>query len=74
MIPSKKTIIQRFAGKASVKRKGLQTLCPLHRAVSPRGLMRRTIRGNCVLRNAMWGLSSFIMCLFTRAQERRPKD
>ena len=40
-----KTIIQRFAGKASVKRKGLQTLRPSHCALSARGLMRRTIRG-----------------------------
>ena len=54
-------VIQRFAGKASVKRKGLQTLRPSHCAVSARGLMRRTIRGkpytcNCVLCNAMWSL------------------
>ena len=40
-----KTIILSFAGKASVKRKGLQTLRPSHRAVSTRGLMWRTIRG-----------------------------
>ena len=53
-----KTIILSFAEKASVKRKGLKTLRLSHRAVSARGLMRRTIRGkpymcNCVLRNAM---------------------
>ena len=40
-----KTIIQRFVGKASVKRKGLQRFHPSHRAVSAHGLMRRTIRG-----------------------------
>ena len=73
-----KTIIQRFVEKASVKRKGLETLHPSHRAVSARGLMRRTIRGepymcNCVLRNAMW-TSSSICVSFTRAQERKPKD
>ena len=38
-----KIIIQSFAGKASVKRKGLQTLQPSHRAVSACGLMRCTI-------------------------------
>ena len=52
-----KTIIRNFAEKASVKRKSLQTLRPLHGALSARGLMRRIIRGkpytcNCVLRNA----------------------
>ena len=45
MIRSKKTIILSFAEKALVKRKGLQTLRLSHRAVSARGLMRRTIRG-----------------------------
>ena len=40
-----KTIILGFAEKALVKRKGLQTLRLSHRAVSARGLMRRTIRG-----------------------------
>ena len=53
-----KTIIRNFAEKASVKRKSLQTLRPLHGALSVRGLMRRIIRGkpymcNCVLCNAM---------------------
>ena len=33
------TIIQSFAGKASVKRKSLQMLRPLHGALSARGLM-----------------------------------
>ena len=52
-----KTIIRNFAEKASVKRKSLQTLRPLHGALSARGLMRRIIRGkphtcSCVLRNA----------------------
>ena len=56
-----KTIIQTFAGKASVKRKGLQTLRPSHRALSARGLMQCTIRGkpckcNCVLCNATWSV------------------
>ena len=45
-----KTIIRNFAEKASVKRKSLQTLRPLHGALSARGLMRRIIRGkHCVL-------------------------
>ena len=55
-------VIQRFAGKASVRRKGLQTLRPSHRALSARGLKGRIIRGkpymcNCVLHNATWSLS-----------------
>ena len=47
------------AGKAnSVKRKSLQMLCPLNRALSARGLMRRIVQGkpytcNLLLRNAM---------------------
>ena len=52
-------VILSFAGKASVKRKGLQTLRPSHHAVSARDLMLRTIRGkpymcrpNCILCNA----------------------
>ena len=54
-----KTIIQRFATKASVKRKCLKMLRPSHCAMPAHGLMRRIICGkpymcNCVLRNATW--------------------
>ena len=35
-----KTIIQRYAGKASVMKKGLQTLRPSHRAMSARGPLK----------------------------------
>ena len=70
-----KTIIRSFAGKASIKRKGLQTLRPLHHALSARGLMCHIIRGkpymcNCVLHNATWSLRILIhLYLSIRARE-----